>query len=211
VWLLSAVLIATGCTESDNPAGMPPATSPIRPPAASAAVPSARATSEATATEPAEVAALLARPMRLATVPPGAACPVSPVTVRSPVAQAGDASGLGTGPLYPITLYTGADATLRRGGQTPDPSGRYELKVVWASTSGYRGPAVVRVGRLDGPGRGAVRLSYEPAASRGDAVVFTLTGVPKDWPAATLVSGPGCFAYQIDGLTFTEIIVFRVV
>lgn len=157
------------------------------------------------------MASLLARPLRLPTVPAGGACPVSGATTRSPAAQEADARGLGTGPLYPIVFYTGEDANLRLRQQTPGPDALYELKVVWASTGAYQGPVVVRVARLDGAGRGVVRLFYDQGASHGDAVVFDLTGSPRDFPSGTSVSGPGCYAYQIDGLNLWEVIVFRVV
>jgi len=82
---------------------------------------------------------------------------------------------------------------------------------VWASTTGrHQGPVVVRVGRIDGAGRGQVRLIYDPNASRGTAVVFFVGSTPSDWPSSTYVTGPGCYAYQVDGSTFTEVIVFRV-
>jgi hypothetical protein len=67
------------------------------------------------------------------------------------------------------------------------------------------------VDRLDGPGRGLVRLNYDRTASRGDAVVFDLTEDPTSWPAGTFVSGPGCYAYEVVGTTFTDVIVFKVV
>ncbi|HEX5540202.1 MAG TPA: hypothetical protein VFX60_01350 [Micromonospora sp.] len=153
---------------------------------------------------------MLARPLRLPTVPPGEVCPVSGVTERSPATQKSAARGLGAGPLYPITFYIGEDATLRLGTQTPGPDGLYQLKVVWASTGAYQGPAVVRAGRLDGAGRGFVTLSYDQGASRGDAVIFTLQGAPADFPSQTSVSGPGCYAYQIEGVDLSEVIVFRV-
>jgi hypothetical protein len=157
------------------------------------------------------VGSLLARPLRLPRIRAGAPCPVSDVTARSPVAQAADARGLGTGPLFPIAFYIGNNATLQIGDQARGPNGLYELKVVWASTSGHPGPVVVRVGRVDGAGRGAIALFYEPDSSRGDAAVFPLTEAPSDFPSATSVSGPGCFAYQIDGVDLEEVIVFRVV
>lgn len=140
----------------------------------------------------------------------GERCPVSGATLRSPVVQPADARGLGTGPLYPITLYTDIVASQHLSQMTPGPSGLYDLKVVWASTTGHRGPAVVRAGRVDGAGRAVITLQYDPAASRGDAVVFDLTGAPADFPSATSVSGPGCYAYQIDGVGLEEVIVFRV-
>jgi hypothetical protein len=41
--------------------------------------------------------------------------------------------------------------------------------------------------------------------------VTTATNDPVDWqsfPEVTLVRSAGCFAYQIDGTSFTEVIVF---
>ncbi|HEX5594658.1 MAG TPA: hypothetical protein VFX61_01345 [Micromonosporaceae bacterium] len=210
LWLVAVVLLLAplpaACTTRP---GTPPAAAPSTTATASGA-------ETADATE-AAIASLLARPLRLPTVSPGEACPVSGVTTRSPAAQESAAEGLGTGPLYPITFYIGQDATLRLGAQpplpakAPGPDGLYKLKVVWASTGAHPGPAVVRVGRLDGTGGGFVELSYRPDARRGDAVVFALPDVAADFPSTTSVSGPGCYAYQIDGMNHSEVIVFRVV
>jgi hypothetical protein len=190
LWVLFVVVVAAGCT------GPPP--SPPTP----AATPSA--------STDAVVAELLARPMRLPAVAPGATCPVSQPTRHAPVAQPGDADGLGTAPVWPMT---GGNLDIDYGGapaRTPGPDGLYEIKVVWASDGTRPGPAVVRVGRLDGPGRGVVRLYYDQGASRGDAVVFQVLTVPQDWPSGTFVSGPGCYAYQADWAGGTEVLVFRV-
>jgi hypothetical protein len=157
------------------------------------------------------VGSLLARPLRLPRIAAGAPCPVSGATARSPVAQEADARGLGTGPLYPIAFYIGENATLQIGDQARGSNGLYELKVVWASTSGHPGPVLVRVGRVDGVGRAAIALFYEADSSRGDAAVFPLTASPSDFPSSTSVSGPGCYGYQIDGVNLEEVIVFRVV
>ena len=198
LWPLIVVLLLAACTGPSIP---PSPTSP-------AAAPSS---ADPPGTGDAAIAALMGRPLRLPTVAPGSACPVSKVTERSPVAQAADARGLGTGPLYPITFYIGENGTLRLGRETPGADGLYELKVVWATSAGFQGPAVVRVGRVDGTGRGLVRLYYDSTASRGDAVVFAPTTYPSDYPSGTFVSGPGCYAYQIDGANLEEVIVFRVV
>jgi hypothetical protein len=198
LWPLAGLALLAACTGSPSPG---PTTGP--PP--SAAVDPSEAAKEAT------VQALLNRPLRLPKLAEGASCPVSAATERSQVSQPADARGLGQGPLYPITFYIGEDGTLRLGRETPGPDGLYELKVVWATSAGYRGPVVVRVGRLDGAGRGQVRLYYDSTATRGDAVVFPPSEFPSDYPSSTNVSGPGCYAYQIDGTDLEEIIVFRVV
>ncbi|WP_433015918.1 hypothetical protein [Kribbella sp. CA-294648] len=158
-----------------------------------------------------DVRGLLARPMTVPAVARGERCPVTPAQNHAPVAQPADARGPGPGPLYPITFYLGEDATLRLDGEPAGQDGLYGMKVVWASTTtGYRGPVVVRVARIDGAGRGRVRLLYEAGASRGEAVLFDVGDTPRDWPSLTYVSGPGCYAYQLDGRDFTQLIVFRV-
>jgi len=194
---LVAIACVAGCSSgSSTSRGSPSISSTPRPPAA---------TDDG-------IRALLARSLVLPSVGAGQACPVTPAQTHSPVAQPADALGPGRGPLYPISFYLGQEATLRLSGQTPGPDGLYAKKVVWASTTGeYEGPVVVRVGRIDGAGRGHVRLSYDPGASRGTAVVFVVGDTPADWPSFTYVSGPGCYAYQLDGRTFTQVIVFRVV
>jgi hypothetical protein len=196
LWPLAVVSMLAACTGSPAP---PSTTTSPNPASPSATVDAGEAA----------IAALIARPMRLPKVAPGAPCPVSGVTERSPVAQAADARGLGKGPLYPITFYIGENATVRLG--EIGEEGLHEQKVVWATSAGYQGPVVVRVGRLDGEGRGNVRLFYDSAATRGEAVVFPPSEFPTDFPSSTNVSGPGCYAYQLDGANLEEIIVFRVV
>lgn len=187
ILVVTATLVA-GCTASPRPIPQPtPATSAD------------------------EIAALLARPTKLPSVAPGAACPVSRPRPLAPTEDAFLTNVYSTGALFPSSGYLGDDTTLRLGDRTPAPDGLYEHKVIWAAAEGgYEGPAVVRVGRLDGSGSGRVRLYYDSAASRGDAVVFDVGPGRRDWPSGTFVSGPGCYAYQIDGRDYSEMIVFAV-
>ena len=94
--------------------------------------------------------------------------------------------------------------------QPPGDDGLYSLKNVWFSAGGLPGPIVVRVSRVGGEGRGLVELVYDSAMSRGNAVVFPLEDTDQDWPSLTLVSGPGCYAYQLDSATFSTQMVFSV-
>ena len=175
---------------------------------ASAPRASAPTTGAATSTV---VAGLMARPMHLPTVAAGARCPVASRTIHALTPQSSEAAGLGSAPLYPLADLMPPDVVLHLRDITPDPDGLYDLKVVWGSDDRYQGPVVVRVGRLDGSGRGLVRLYYDLTATHGDATVFTLTGHHTDWPSGTFVSGPGCYAYQVDGVGFSEVIGFQVV
>ncbi len=154
---------------------------------------------------------MLARPLRLPSLATGADCPVSHARSLSPNEGLYTTNMFGDGPLYPLPFYFGPGTTLRLQDKSPGPDGLYETKVVWVSRGGYNGPAMIRVGRLDAAGRGHVRLLYDPAASRDDSVIFTVPEDPTNWPSTTSIPAPGCYAYQVDGLTFTEIIVFRVV
>jgi hypothetical protein len=196
--IVVAVLALAGCTGTPAPA---PTVSPVPVPTALPTTPSATA-------DP-TVAALLARPLRLPRLATGARCPRTPAVAHSPVVQPADTMGLGRAPLYPISFYAGSGG-LSMPTDPPGPDGLYDIKVVWASIGGHAGPAVVRAGRVDGPGRALVRLYYDPAASRGDAVVFPLLDGPGDYPSGTFVSGPGCYVWQIDGTGFSETVYFEV-
>jgi hypothetical protein len=154
--------------------------------------------------------ALLNRPLHLPAVKPGTDCPVTRARPLTAGEGAYTTNVFSTGPLYPLPAYLGPDTTLRLTGKTPGPDGLYENKVVWVSKGGYTGPAIVRVAQLDGPARGQVKLYYEPTASHGDTAIFNLTNDPTSWPSGTFVPRPGCFAYQIDGTTFTDAIIFKV-
>jgi hypothetical protein len=194
VLLVAAGLLAA-CTATPAPT---PTTPPVVGP------PGPQPTSDGTV-----VAELLARPVRSPSVAAGAPCPRSPKVSHSPVVQPADAEGLGAAPIYPISFYIG-DGTITMLEKTANSDGLYDAKVVWASSDDYEGPAVVRVARLDAQGRGKVTLSYNSAASRGDAVIFDVPAHPTDWPSFTAVSGPGCYAYQVDGVGFSESIYFEV-
>jgi len=139
------------------------------------------------------VADLLGRPLRIPTPTPDGSCPF------------GRRFGATSAPLGPWS-----NLDLKIDFRTPGPDGLYDLKVIWGADASYQGPIVVRVGSLDGRNHGAVRLYYQASASLGDAVIFTLAGAEQDWPSGTFVSGPGCYAYQIDGPDLEQEIVFRV-
>jgi hypothetical protein len=86
--------------------------------------------------------------------------------------------------------------------------GSYEKKVRWIG-AGYAGPVLLRAARIDGAGSAGVTLLYtgEPRDGGHYAV---LTSSTSDLPATTQISAPGCYAYQVDGTTFSKTIIFRV-
>jgi hypothetical protein len=86
--------------------------------------------------------------------------------------------------------------------------------VTWRAAVGYHGPILIRGRRMDGGG-GAVGFGeghtpYDELqllnSGRGEAT----SGGGRAWLSLTRVQHPGCYAYQIDGTSFSHVIVFRV-
>lgn len=164
------------------------------------------------------------RPLHLPTLAPGTPCP----TTHGQEIQPAYGIGLGNGPVYAV-FFGGihsdnvhgvveyADAQTFAGG-TSDWGG---VKVLWVIKPPYRGPVLIRGERLDGSspmrfngGLDAEGLDYLTQA------LFTelrLTGdIDYDWPwpswgTYTRLQAPGCYAYQVDGLGFSYLIIFKAV
>jgi hypothetical protein len=90
-------------------------------------------------------------------------------------------------------------------------AGWYWHKTLWVVAARYGGPVLVRGRRIDR--RGRVRFA-------GGDGVFSWLRFPgarflarerRYAPASTLLRGPGCYALQIDGLSFSRVVVFRAV
>lgn len=158
--------------------------------------------------------AALRRALHLPRVTPGAACPVSRVDPRVPWRRinAFGGTGVGPGPAYPVI----------------GPSGRIDLtrdeqygsswqgtKVFWYVAPSYRGPVLLRGRRLDGAGRLGfdgrrvpdAELQIEP----GESVSWQ--GQPpggRGIPSGVRALASGCYGVQLDGTTFSRVVVFRV-
>ncbi|AGZ41914.1 hypothetical protein AFR_18180 [Actinoplanes friuliensis DSM 7358] len=141
--------------------------------------------------------------MRLPTLAAGAPCPV---TVPTPVSPPGDAV-LGDAPVHPIAYYFGPGTTLALRSENRLPDGAYEAKVRWTS-AGYLGPVLIRAGRIDGPGTALSKFSYV-GEDRDGGHYAVIENDPGDLPGTTTVGGPGCYAIQADGTSFSTTIVFR--
>jgi hypothetical protein len=86
--------------------------------------------------------------------------------------------------------------------------------VTWRAAVGYHGPVLIRGRRLDGGGAVGFGEGHTPYdelqlmnSGRGEA---TTTGGDRAWLSLTRVQHPGCYAYQVDGSSFSHVIVFRV-
>jgi hypothetical protein len=149
------------------------------------------------------------RPLHLPHFRPGKRCPITP----SQVARWGT-DGLqtltGRGPVYLI-----GDGTISIALSARDSLGWYGQKTPWAIRRSYDGPLLVRGARIGR--RGQVRFAY----GYGDHLrelhwdAGADQGLPPDpsfrfLASATLFRLPGCYAFQIDGTSFSKIVVARV-
>jgi len=160
---------------------------------------------------PSTPAALLARPLHLPALSAGQSCPA---THGAPIATSffnGIAFGGG-----PVGVMIANEGDLRRGhvdlGGTEAP-GWYALQTLWFSAPGYQGPFVVRGKRLGAsgvievrpggtglvPGSGPLIVPARPTANTQDGY--------RTVPGSTWVRSPGCYAWQVDGRDFSEVIV----
>jgi hypothetical protein len=131
------------------------------------------------------------------TIAAGAKCPVTtfssePVKTVSPL--------LGDGLIRPAT---GSTITIERDSSYP---GWADAKVIWYTPPGT-GSVVLRGQRIDGTGAVAFVEGSNPMKSSLE--LQRLAGGWGDDPTLLLVKMPGCYAFQIEGLDFSRIIVFR--
>ncbi|MBI2760442.1 MAG: hypothetical protein HYX51_03325 [Chloroflexi bacterium] len=86
-------------------------------------------------------------------------------------------------------------------------------KVLWIADTTYGGAILIRSQRLDQPG--TVQLAIDGATTdrlqlpAGDGGSAADAPGWRHWPTYSLFTGPGCYAYQVDGIGFTDVIVFE--
>ncbi len=174
--------------------------------------------------------ALQQRPLHLPTLAPGASCP----TTHGHLVRADLGIGLGTGPVYPIlgeiTNNTQQAQRLQTQGILQyGPTGSFGwggMKVLWIIHPSYRGFVLIRGHQIDGPHalgfNGGLDHFVVPdqenevtapplPALRLVAPVPRSTDPWENWPSQTRLQAPGCYAYQVDGSSFSTVIVFQAV
>ena len=149
------------------------------------------------------------RPLQLIKLEPGAACP------RAHARQVSPDFGIavGDGPAY-VAGFT-ADGILNIPFPAPTESSLYGsewsgAKVLWLADPTYRGPLLIRGGRLDGTGELRFELGAEPSSEL--LLPAASSSAAAGWrnvPSYTRLRSPGCYMYQVDGLNFTETIIFE--
>jgi hypothetical protein len=148
------------------------------------------------------------RPVRVPSLEVGSPCPVAtPRGELANVAPGVVGTAFGAGPAYP-GLGSSARAELFFRYPPPPESIDYGSewsgqKVMWILATGFHGPALVRGSQLDGPHELRFDRGVVPSRER------RLSGPSGGYPSSTRLRAPGCYAYQVDGLRFTYLIVFK--
>jgi hypothetical protein len=130
----------------------------------------------------------LERPLRLPRLHRGAPCPTSRVARAAP----GVGATLGRGPAYPVLVDVHAGTN----------------KTLWAVSPRYGGPLLIRGGRLDGH----EALRFWPGHTRRLWWRGLWPDESRQWrygAGATIVPRAGCYAFQVDGTSFSRRIVFE--
>lgn len=152
----------------------------------------------------------LHRPLHLPHLQPGRHCPVSPSRAWTSEQRLN-----GRGPVYLVGVGGARGGTIGIDMSVRDSLGWFGQKTPWAISRSYDGPLLVRAGRIGR--RGEVRFAH----GYGDHLreLYWQAGMDQGSPpdpdfrflaSATLFRAAGCYAFQVDGATFSKIIVVRV-
>ncbi len=163
------------------------------------------------------VLALEQRPLQLPALEPDAACPEP--FIRSVAGY--DFQVIGEGPAYSLfyLLTVSVNGNVDRA-----HDGWHWNKVVWARDPQYTGPIVIRGRQLNGPatlrfqwmkdGNPSPELAHAslhvPPYSPGISRLTDGSGRWEEMMTWAVVRAPGCYGVQIDGIDFSNVIVFRV-
>jgi hypothetical protein len=165
------------------------------------------------------------RPLHLPALAPGTACPHARGLLFPEFGVA-----LGHGPAYPILAYVQANASEEGGVLHYVDASHYQggksgwggEKVLWVIDPTYHGFILIRGQQIDGPHAlgfnggvdqpGTYAVDPPPiAALRLVAPAPGAAGQWANWPSQTRLQAPGCYAYQVDGSSFSRVIVFQAV
>jgi hypothetical protein len=148
-------------------------------------------------------------PLKVPQSEPGQSCPLSKLSQLGP--HLGNA--MGSGPVY---VFSGEIVGSGHGN-----------KVAWGASPSYSGPIRIRGGRIDGSGQlllegpdnywrgapvktiGGTHLYPELDFLESHSIFPNVPTGWRMWPSDTYVASPGCYAWQVDGDGFTELITFH--
>ena len=147
--------------------------------------------------------------------PASGTCPTSPTT------QFGDWPFSAAAPVYLMNVGSApVPGTIDISLSQVDDKGWRGQKTPWIVPATYRGPVLIRGRRIDHPGEMRFAKGYGDhldelrfRTGESNGVRGRSQGLPGRYrllASATLFRAPGCYAFQIDGASFSSVIVMRV-
>ncbi|HZT15189.1 MAG TPA: hypothetical protein VFA19_04520 [Gaiellaceae bacterium] len=167
-------------------------------------------------------AVLARRPLHVPTIASGAACPAATPNPNGDLGVlTGSLSGAtawGNGPAFPVIprVTPGPTTQAEVPFIFPPPPGLgqwAQQKVLWVTKPTFRGRVLIRGQQLDGPNDVRFDLwhgGFDPATFLHPAKQLKIQG-GGGHPATTRVAEPGCYAWQLDTRTSSQILVFQAV
>jgi hypothetical protein len=155
----------------------------------------------------------LSRPLHLPRMTDGARCPASVGQLASKLGRGlARIPAAGAGPVYMLSVADEPAGAMTIEDSRADPQGWRGQKAPWIAAPRYRGPILIRGARIDAPGE--VRFArdegdHAPALYQRRGQSMQPNGW-RVWPGSLLVRAPGCYALQVDGASFSAVIVVRV-
>jgi hypothetical protein len=152
----------------------------------------------------------LKRPLHFPSLTSGEPCPISALASQVDFRSYGVGQGVGTGPVYPAPFSPDATQQLN---DYMVPPGWQGGKHAFLTVPSYRGPTLIRGAQLDGPHVvtfASNEIHGAPNLADPKPELRLPTGTRTVVHSFFFLIPPGCYAYQIDGTTFSEVVVFRV-
>jgi hypothetical protein len=119
---------------------------------------------------------------------------------------------LGEGPVYMIGY--GTDGTKSYYGRRED-GGWYYLETIWTAPPDFHSMFLLRGRQVDGPNQVRFSNNFTSAPALEAAWSLGEAGSAASgwllWIHHVRVRAPGCYGVQVDGLTFSTVIRFRVI
>jgi hypothetical protein len=152
--------------------------------------------------------AFLARqPLHLPVIPRGGLCPVSRLSGLPPnhlIPRPSWSDWSGTTPVFVQGLFH-VHYTRSAAGVS---GGWYPWKALWFASPSYHGPILIRGKQLDGPHgiRFNGKIATDPAQTD---LHHDVPGQRRVWASILFFRAPGCYGVQVNGLGFSEVVVFQ--
>lgn len=161
---------------------------------------------------------LRARPVRLPMLPPGAVCPAA----QGRAVHASYGPAIGDGPVYIVGM--GTDGVLHAvrpaAGSRGAAAWGYQF-TLFVIDPNYQGPILARGAQIDGGHPLLFNGGLDQLNGFSPETITLLSqlrlesgpgfGLPwPTFPSDLRMLTPGCYAIQLDGATFSEVIIFRV-